>query len=219
MARPPAYYTKDRQRVPSVTTIIKHIETDNEGLLRWAHRLGTEGVPLEQAREQAAGVGSIVHAAIEADLKQEPPLDLSGVDEESRRQVDASMAAWKLWRETSGMTAVLDSESSLVSEELRFGGTMDAVLVVQGRRVLFDFKTGARLYPKDLVQIAGYGLLWDEHHPAATVEQFTLLRLDKESAGFTWKHLSAEQLAPAFEAFRQARALYDLARTITKMVA
>lgn len=211
------YRTADRKRVPSVTSIIKHIDPDAEGLIRWAHRLGQDGIDLEEARQAAASIGSITHALIEADLKGEEEPDLSDVSSEMLDSVNEAVGAWKLWRDGVRLEVVV-SECSLVSEIHRFGGTLDAVCMVQGKRTLFDVKTGARLYPKELGQIAGYGYLWAEHHPDEPIERYSLLRLGKESGGFAWLHFTERQMEPALTAFLEARVIYDLHRVLKKMV-
>lgn len=218
MGRPAlGYYTKDRQRVPSVSSIIKHVESDNEGLLRWAWKLGSEGVNLEEARQAAAGIGTIVHAAIEGDLKG-TPVDLSKLEGDAAKQVGQCMDAWYAWKEQSGLIDVLAAEFSGVSETLRYGGTSDGILQLK-KRTLIDFKTGNRLYPKDLVQVAAYGMLWNELNPDLPIESYTLLRLGKEDGAFTWKHQDALGMEPARGAFLRARELYDYERSLKKMVA
>ena len=210
------YRLADKTRVPSVSTIIKFIETDHEGLLYWAWQLGADGLTLEEGRQPAADVGTIAHAAVEADLGGHP-IDLSEVAEAVRKQVDACLDAWRLWRASVGCK-VIASEVSMVSEALRFGGRADHVLVVQDKRVLLDLKTGARLYPKELLQIAGYGLLWNERHPELPIEQYSLLRLGKEDGAFTWHHRPAESMGPVFAAFVACRGMYDLAKAVQRMI-
>lgn len=210
------YRTADRKRVPSVTSIIKHIDPDAEGLIRWAHRLGQDGIDLEEARQAAASVGTITHACIAADLKDEK-VDLSNVPPELLEGVTEAFGNWRLWRGSVELEPVA-SDVSLVSERYRFGGTSDAVCMVQGQRTLLDFKTGARLYPKDVGQIGGYSILYDEHHPEEPIERSSLLRLGKESGGFTWVHFTAEQMVPVLDAFLIARHQYDSLRVLKKMV-
>ena len=92
----------------------------------------------------------------------------------------------------------------MVSERLRVGGTCDLVAMIGGRRTLLDLKTGKRLYPRELVQIAAYGMLWEELHPDAPIERYSLLRLGKEDAAFTWRDGSAEEMTAARDAFELA---------------
>ena len=217
MTRPIAYLAVDGVRVPSVTSIIRHVDADNEGLLRWAWKCGQQGITLEDARKTAANVGTIAHAAIEADIKGEP-CDLSALDPETLAKVTSAVDAWRLWCASSGYEGSVASELSLVSELHRYGGTLDAVLSVRGERTLIDFKTGGALYGKELAQIAAYGALWNEHHPDHPIARYSLLRLDRDSAGFTWRHMHAVSMEPAWTAFLRARELYDLSKTLKNIV-
>lgn len=216
MARPPVYRLKDGTRVPSVTTVIRHVESDNEGLLVWAHKLGEEGIGLDEGRQKAAGVGTIVHAAIEADLMGQS-VDLASVPATMRPLVDQALAAWRAWRDQT-KPEIVASEHSMVSEKHRVGGTLDCVFRIQGAVTLLDLKTGNRLWPKDLVQIAAYSMIWEELHPESPIEQFSLLRLGKEDASFTWHHRHALSMDAAREAFVHCRALYDCAALLKKAI-
>lgn len=218
------YLVADGTRVPSVTSILGHVDADPGGLLYWANQAGLDGLTLEEARSQPLGVGSIVHAAIEAELKGEK-LSLEDVDPEMRKQIDLSISAWELWRQMTVSSndelakQVLASEVPYVSERYRFGGTLDAVLMVSGRRCLLDFKTANRFYPKDLAQVAAYGILWNEIHPQDPIEQYSLLRISKEDGSFSWHHREAAMSMDApRSAFLIARELYELAKTLKRMV-
>lgn len=214
------YKTADGKRVPSVTSVIKHVEGDPGGLMHWAWNLGDQGITLDDARQDAANIGKIVHACIEAELKGEEVTLGSIIEPEVRAAVEASLSAWRLWKESVGQfERVLCCEVPLVSERHRIGGTMDSLLISKGKRCLFDYKTGNGLHGKDVVQVAAYGEIWNELHPDEQVELYCLLRLPKDGTGFTWKLLTAEALEPARQAFIHARALYDLAKVVGKMVA
>ncbi len=210
------YRLSDKTRVPSVTTVIKHVETDHEGLLMWAWGLGADGVPLSEGRNVAANVGTIAHACIEADLKGES-VDIAAVPDAMRAQVEQCLVAWRSWRQAN-VVEVVASEVQMVSHELRVGGTADAVLRYRGKRDLLDLKTGARLYPKDLVQIAAYGMMWDALHTDEPIETYSLLRLGKEDGAFTWHHREASSMEAPRKAFRLCREMYDAAGLVAKMI-
>ncbi len=220
MGRRYGYTNAKRLKIPSVTTVIGHVEASAEGLIHWAHRLGIEGKSLEEGRQKALTVGTVTHARVEAMLKGED-IDLTKVDPEVMKESDRAYAAWNDWIVTAGMGETLASEPRLVSEALQYGGTPDAIVMLgesKPLRTLIDVKTGARLYPKDLAQIAGYGIAWDENHPDKPIERYSLLRLGKEDGAFSWLHINTMSMDPAFHAFRHARELYDYAKSLKKMV-
>lgn len=205
-------YRVNGKRVPSVSTLVKHIDGDAGGLIAWANRMGLEGTTLEEARDHVTGVGVIAHACVEADIRGEA-IDLNKVPEAMRVPVEMSLAAWHAWKR-SAKPDFLGAEIELVSKEHLFGGTSDFVARIGGVVTLGDLKTG-KLYPPAIAQIGGYAILWDEHHPEAPIERVDLLRVDKETGAFT--HKSIGDVAIAKRAFLQAREIYETAKQLKRM--
>lgn len=204
MGRPAIYRLADGTRVPSVTTILKTIGEDNDGLLRWANKLGLEGRDLDEGRDAAANVGTVAHAMIEADIKGQQ-LDLMGLDPSMLEKARQAHASWKDWAKRTEFTPIV-SEHPMVSEALRFGGTPDCV-AIDRQRTIVDWKVTGSIYPKHVVQLAAYGILWNECRPDEPLEGYAILRLERDYPGFAYRLYS--DLAVAREAFLQARALYD----------
>lgn len=214
MPRKP-YIAADGGRLPGCTTLTGHLDGSPEGLLSWANKGGLEGKTLAQLRG-AADVGTWVHEAIEADLRGVEygwPTEATGPQ---IKHCDAAFSAWLRWREQN-KPEVLSTELSLVSERHRFGGTLDAVLRINGRVCLVDFKTG-KLYPKHLAQVAGYGILWLENKGAA-LDEYHLLRLGKEDGALHWSSWVDAVFEPPREAFLAARRAYECAHALKKMSA
>lgn len=207
------YKTSTGVRVPSVSTICKHVDPPGEGLLMWAHRVGMSGQSLDEARESAAGIGTIAHACVEGEIRGQG-VSLDDVPAEMRTAVEMSLAAWRSWR-ASVEPVFLATETSLVSDVHRFGGTSDFVCTVGGVVTLGDVKTG-RLYPSALAQVGGYAVLWDEHHPDQPIERCDLLRLDKATGAFTW--CSVADVAVLKDAFLHARKMYGFRKELQKLL-
>lgn len=91
---------------------------------------------------------------------------------------------------------------------------MDAV-ARHGARIVCDYKTGDSLYPSQLAQIAGYGLLWNAAHPEDPITGYMLLRFDRET-GDTREQFFPAPFDDAREAFLLARRLWDLERQLQK---
>ena len=216
----PAYVYKNEagKRVPSVTTILKAVNFGMEGLIYWAWTVGRDGKDLNEARQKAADVGTIAHAAVEADIKGEE-FDISavpGVTDEMEVQIKRCLESWFRWREQNNLT-LLDAELQLVSEEHQYGGTMDiAAIYGDQRRVILDLKTGGKCYPDHLCQIVAYAKLYEEHNPGKPISEYHLIRLGKEDGSF--HHHAFVDLANAWEMFLLARRAYDLAKPLKKQV-
>jgi hypothetical protein len=179
------YRTKDGKRVPSVTTVLSRFKSSG-GLIHWSWQLAAEplaqirsilrngadpaaiaawlAVPddasdYRQVRDQAGSAGTCAHAMFDAFVRQakfdDSPFD--GVT------IDMARPAFEAAREwASGVKfKVTDTETSLVSEQHRFGGTKDGCLVA-GRRAVMDVKTGSGIYAEVIAQLGAYQILDEE---------------------------------------------------------
>ena len=207
------YKTSDGKRVPSVTTINK-IGQESGGLIHWAWSLGMDNKDYRQVRDDAAESGTVGHALVEAAI-QGTDADLSGYAPEAQEAGRMAFKAYQEWREQTRME-ILHSEVPLVSNDLRFGGCVDAIgRGANGQLVILDWKTGS-LYPDHLCQVAAYAALWEENNPRDLIEGFHLCRFNKETGDFA--HAYFADLSEAWQAFKIKRELYDLLARLKKRV-
>jgi hypothetical protein len=194
MARPKAgYRLADGTPVPGVTTILGIL--NKPALLHWAYeqgKLAERGViqSLYEHRDQAAETGTVVHDMAEAyERGQVPEAHLEGLTPEQSSRAQSGFLAFLEWRQGSGLE-VLETETPLVSERYRYGGTLD--VVYRGRTggvVLGDYKTGKQIYSETWLQLAAYALLYEEHSPGDSIVGYQVLRFDKQTGGYevAWK--------------------------------
>jgi hypothetical protein len=217
------YYIADghrRVRVPGVTTILKYAG-DKGGLMNWYFTQGKEAMRLELEENEppcdtvwdlpktAAGIGTIVHAMIEADVHGHG-FDRTMYPLAQLGKADAAFQAWTRWKAINQFT-VVDTELSLVSTEHRFGGTQD-ITTIGSERTITDFKTGTGPWPEHLLQIAAYAALWRENRPDEPIDSVAILRVSKEDGSFhhhIWP-LTSDTLVAAWDGFKAARALYNV---------
>lgn len=213
--RPTVYKTADGKRVPGVTTITKRFQ-ESGGLVRWAYNCGRDGIDIDRARDDAAEAGHLAHGWVDDTIHgrplRDPPPELS---EEQVSGARAALDAFVEWRDQVKLE-IVETEVPLVSEELRFGGTFDAIFRVNGRRMLGDWKTGNRVYGDHLAQMGGYAILLEER--GTPVEGVALLRFDKEFGSFAHYNWPAPVLAIGKQAFRGMRELYDVCARLKKAV-
>ena len=156
MARPAGGYRNAAgQRVPGASTIAK-IGADPGGLLHWAWQLGIDGKDYREARDAAAGAGTMMHDNAERWKQGLEPVWTGPAEVIAKAQV--GYGAFLKW---AGQTRlqIEETELSLVSETFQYGGTFDATLI-GGKRAMADYKTAASLYPEHLLQVVAYGALW-----------------------------------------------------------
>jgi len=101
------------------------------------------------------------------------------------------------------------TEVPIVSEQWRFGGTVDWFGLIDGTATLLDFKTGKGIYPEMAYQLAAYSHLITEHNVAPLSHQILRVGRDDEE-GFEIKTFTT--LSRQWEIFKHCLALYRLQR-------
>ena len=177
------YKLADGTRVPSVTTVLGRFK-DAGPLMHWAWQCGKDGKDFRQERYAAATAGTLAHAAVEAHVHSQPIVWTGETSVVERAQ--KAFGAFLEWAEQTKLT-VDKTELPLVSEQYRFGGTFDAILL-GSKRAMGDWKSSNGIYGEYLAQLAAYGQLWKENFPNQPIEGgFHLLRFDKTHGDFTHK--------------------------------
>lgn len=136
-ARSVAEYVADN--LASVTAVAKDDRAAAIDLMR--------GSPWRE-RDAAAAKGSDVHAAAEAHVLGEPQPEWPKLVAPSMRQFELFLDAYQ---PTFEMT-----EASVYSRRYEMAGTLDAICVIDGQRLLLDYKTGKGVYGEVAMQLAGY---------------------------------------------------------------
>ncbi len=194
------YILKDGTKAPG-TTKITGAYKDSGPLIHWAWNQGKQGLDYRETRDKAGDIGTLVHAVIEAMLSGTlPPV----IPEEAAKAVHAFLR----WQRQNNIE-ILEQEIQLVSEEYRYGGTLDAVGVVDGKHVLLDWKTSKGVYKNYLLQLAAYKQLWNENCPGREItDGVWLVRFSKTDGACEPYHFNDLTAAwGQFILFRQAYAL------------
>ena len=225
--------------VPAVTTVLKY--KDPEPLMRWAAKLALEeGIHYDDYRKSKADSGTLAHAMIEADLLgKSHTLSAAdfGIEDPDRwdlalQEANRGFDAFQSWKATTKIDRTVSTEIKLVCPEHRFGGTPDAVMVIQDRLALLDWKSSGSVYGSHLVQLAAYRHLWetgerycideaDAMMPSPPelgqkIEAAYVLRVDKDFSSFVFVEVPDTILDLAFDAFLHFRAVYDAMSTLDK---
>lgn len=207
------YFLADGTRVPGTTTIIGRYK-DSAGLMHWAFKQGKAGKErLYEEAEKAADIGTLAHAMVENHIKgDDPHAALAEAPPDMLEKAESSFKAYLAW-ESMTKLRVIDQEMQLVSEKYRYGGTPDAIGIINNELCLLDWKTSNSVYGDYLVQLAAYRNLWEEHNPDRPLTGgFHLLRFAKEYSDFA--HHYYPNLDSAWRAFVLMRELYDIDREL-----
>jgi Thiamine monophosphate kinase len=218
MARPiRGYKLADGSKVPGVTTITGRFK-DSGGLLHWAWKQGMDGLDYRHTRDAAATAGTACHTLIDCHLRNHPEELPAELDAELEAKARKGFAAFSEWYSQT-MVTIDVTETPMVSERYRFGGTPDAIGKVNGKRVLLDWKAANGIYSDYLCQCAAYVLLWEEHHPDDPIESVHLLRVGKEFSEFHHHQWGREVIDHAAKAFLHMRELYELDQLLKRAAA
>lgn len=214
MPRPSAgYFNAAGIQVPGVHDVTSRYQ-DKQGLIHWAYGQGKAGKDLYEPR--VLDVGTVVHRMAELDLRGAADPAISKVPFEmltAREDIDTALrcyAEFRVWRQEHDVRIVA-IEESLVSEQYQYGGTPDAVAVIDGQLSLLDLKTAKTVREVFLDQrlaMAAHGALWREHHPGRPVTAHHLLQLPKDGTKFA--HHVFDDLATEWEMFRLQLACWRL---------
>ena len=201
MAHPKGGYRLDGKRVAGVTTVIGRFK-DSGGLLYWAFDQGKaaergEIENLYDVRDAAGNTGTIAHSMVEAHIKGE---SIPDGPQDSKNAFQAYLS----W-ESMTKLKIVEQEMSMVSK-LGFGGTPDAIGLINGELCLVDWKTSNSIYTDYLIQIAAYKHLYEEHNPDKKLTGgFHLCRFAKSHGDFAHHYFPELDLAwEQFKLFLQA---------------
>ena len=139
--RPSKYVLADGTPVVGVTTVLGRFK-ESGALIQWAYKRGKAGLDLYGSRDEAADVGSLIHAMVEADIHGLP---LPEVPPEFADRCASGFRAWRTWRDGRNMEIVA-TEVPIVSERHRFGGTIDAIGKDANGLCLLDWKSSNGVY-------------------------------------------------------------------------
>lgn len=196
-------------KVPGVTQIVGRYK-DSGALIRWAYKRGKDGLELYESRDKACDVGTAAHAMVEASIAQRAPYEvpeLRMLDDSGQLQAQSAFENYREWAAQTKLR-IIAQEMQLVSEKYRFGGTPDAIGVVNDVLCLVDWKTSNGLYPDMLLQLAAYRILWEENNPDQPLTGgFHLCRFAKEHGDFS--HHFFRELDSARKSFLYLRAAYE----------
>lgn len=174
------YKLKDGTRVPGVTTITGQLS--KPALIDWAWRLGCAGQDYKKFRDDKAEIGSLCHRMILDYFKKEKT-DTSDYSKNQIDQAENSFLSFLEWEKNHKIEPIL-IEEPLVSEEFKYGGTLDLFGKVDDEYEITDFKTGSGIYKEMFYQVGGgYNRLIREkvHNSIQKIRILNIPRTEDES--------------------------------------
>lgn len=195
---------------PGVTTVIGKLDK-SEQLIRWAVKqmglrlkqlIGAEEAvdrnmlealieiaqdSWREVKEEAGGIGSLVHRVLEEKLQGgEPKLPIVP-DPLLAPNLTPEMIESANVRAEAGLKFIADHDIKVIQiEQPRWSptygyiGTGDFIGMFDGKRSGLDWKNGKRLYPTVFLQLAAYQQAWQEEYPDQPLEQRVGVNINRE---------------------------------------
>ena len=136
--------------VPSVTQVLG--VSSKPYLVPWANDLGLKGLKYSDYMERITTIGSIVHERIEAYVLN-LPFDDTKYSVELLDESEPVFNKFIRW-ETGNSMGIMETETPMESNI--YGGIMDAVVDLNGKPTLMDWKTSKEIYSEYFSQLAAY---------------------------------------------------------------
>ena len=154
------YRDKEGNIVPRCTSIIgDNLGWNKNALVAWARREALKGNDPTLLKDKAALIGTCVHDRIEHHIYGQMWGGYVGkyadITDADIITVEASFSDYKAW-EVAHNVKYLESELKVVSERLKWGGTIDTIAEVDGEVCLVDFKTSNNVYEDHIIQVSAY---------------------------------------------------------------
>jgi len=163
------YKLVNGQLVPGVTTIVDIVR--KYGLESWLSKNPKEYT--DRISKESKDYGTRIHEIIQADWEGQ----IQKLDNEEKTILENYHKVTKDWD-------IQEMEKSLVSEKYGFGGTLDIVAKIEGKKTIVDIKTSKAIFREVYLQLAGYQMLYPQ------AERCKILRLDKKR--LSWELLNVE---------------------------
>lgn len=168
---------QDNNFYPSSSTILDAYPK-SFAFYEWLKRVGDSA---DEIRDVAGDKGSTVHKLTEMyDLGEEVTLfNIEG-------NIDFRQVEWAMFEKYVQFIErfkpeILYTEMSMVSPILKYGGTLDRVIRLNGKTYLVDIKTSNLLHNHFWLQLASYVKLFNEKFPDINIDGVAILYLNAKT--------------------------------------
>jgi hypothetical protein len=215
--RPTKYLNANGSRVIGVTTVVNRFK-DSGAIVHWAWKEGFEGRDYREKRDKAAETGGICHTWIDDHIHGRERTPFPNAQPEQLEQAQKGFEAFQDWASQCRLE-VIETETPLISEAFQFGGTFDALALVAGKLVLFDWKTSNGVYADYIAQVAAYRQLLRERDGDKAPKAAQLLRFGKEYADFHAHSYPEAVLDIGWQFFERALVMHELDKKMKAVAA
>lgn len=172
-------YSHNNRQVPRVTSILSDM-LHEDYLMVWSNNIGLGRKKYKEVLQNSADIGTEVHNRIDEFLKTgKVPLPYS-----KNFMVNSAFKAFiNWWNEINNGNKVniIFNERTLICK--LFGGTLDLLIEINGKKYLIDFKTSNNSSYKHHLQLAAYRYMLKEELDIEVDGGCCILMLSKKHIG------------------------------------
>jgi CRISPR/Cas system-associated exonuclease Cas4 (RecB family) len=132
-------------------------------------------------KKEAADLGTQVHAWVESYIKAKFARNKKPELPQEERVLNGVIAFLK-WEKEHKVKFVA-SEQIVYSRKHNYVGLADCIAIIDGKKVLIDFKTSNGVYPEFFAQIAAYAMAYNEETKEKIKERY-IAKFGKETGEF-----------------------------------
>ena len=201
---------------PGVTTILEAYYK-GYGFHEWLKQVGFNA---DELLKKAGEEGSFIHNMIYDYLSG---IEINWLDKDGKANFDLKI--WQMFCKfiefyTLFKPEKISAEFSMVSENLRFGGTVDYICRLNNKIYLIDYKSSNYLHKTHELQVAAYAMMWNELNPQYKIDRTAILWLKaltrgqdkkgKNIQGSGWQLKEFERpYEDAFKLFQHTQAIWE----------
>ena len=174
-------YRYDGNIVPRVTKILSRC-IHNDALMYWANSLGFKHKSYQKTLNEAANIGTQCHNSIDSFMEDNTFMPSTDIDQ-------SAIA-------TLNNVKVIFHEKQIVCPY--FGGTVDGLYEINGKRYIIDYKTSNHISINYYLQLAAYRYILENYYNI-NIDAMIILQLNKTGIG--WNQILLDLSDPEILAF------------------
>lgn len=157
----------------------------------------------QKKKEEAADYGTQAHNAIDSFINgsSEEEINKFLISQESKN----AYLSFLNMIEKEKIKTFVDTELIVASQKYKYGGTLDAIAIVDSKLCILDWKTSNNLRSSYFFQIGGYIQAFEEQYFPLKIEDSYLCLFSKENISYKIVKIPCDKAKDAFNILIQLR--------------
>jgi ATP-dependent exoDNAse (exonuclease V) beta subunit (contains helicase and exonuclease domains) len=189
------YFNKKGDAIPSVTTILKILNKPE--LVDWANFMGFIKINTKEYTAKAAWIGTLTHYYIERSSKKKI-ISFKFLYKQNADVIKSVNKAYKGFVEWRKKYKPKFKKCELKVQNDKFGGTIDSICEIEGKKYIVDYKTSKGVYPSMFLQLAAYNLLLRDEKELK-IDYVAILVLNKNKVDYKFYRMDVKHLEKYYE--------------------